>query len=602
MLMGFLQKMSFTQQMILPITVVAFIVLGSVGFVATHDAFTETKNKSLASSLEAAQKSAQQIKSVLDKPFAQIETYGRILETQIQSNMQSRERAHFELREILKNDDSYLAIWSAWEPNAFDGKDAEYANKPNHEQSGRFYPWWIRKGSEITYKTLLNSETPELGDWYFKPMKSGQSMLVEPYSDTIDGKTVIMTSAVYTAHLGNEPKGVVGIDLSLDHVKEFVTNLKPFKESEAYLVTDTNTIVSGPHPEEVMQPFTAHPEVMAAVQAKALKNVEVDGKQYLTVPVPIYNLDQEWMLILETPERTLLASAYAVLWRQVISLTIGQILLMGTVFFVARRSSKKIEDISQNIQGSSTHVTGAIAQLNIMGTELAAVSAKAASAVDETATSLEEITSMVSLNTKNAKEAAMMSSKSAQFANEGEKEIVNLIKSMHAIETSSQKIEEIITIIDDIAFQTNLLALNASVEAARAGDHGKGFAVVADAVRALAQKSAFAAKDIGSLILTSVEQIKKGTHQAQESGHVLEKISDSVRKISQLNQEIASASEEQALGISQITSAINELDNLIQKNTQQAEQIANTAEDIKGQSQVLASTVVSLQGVTIEAA
>lgn len=602
MLMRSLTKMSFTQQMILPITIVGFIVLATVGFVATRDAFTETKNKSLASSLEAAQKSAQQIKSVIDKPFAQIETYGRILETQIQNKMQSRERTHLELREILKNDSSYLAIWSAWEPNAFDEKDAEYANKLNHEQSGRFYPWWIRKGSEITYKTLLNSETPELGDWYFKPMKSGQSMLVEPYSDTIDGKTVVMTSAVYTAHLAQKPQGVVGIDLSLDHVKEFVTNLKPFKESEAYLVTDTNILVSGPRSEEVMQPFKAHPEVMSAVQSRSLKNVEVDGKQYLTVPVPIYNLDQKWMLILETPEKTLLASAYAVLWRQIISLTVGQILLMGTVFLVARHSSKKIEDISQNIKGSSTHVTGAIEQLNIMGTELAEVSSEAASSIDETVASLEEVTSMVKLNTKNAQEAAMVSSESSQFATEGEKEIVNLITSMREIETSSEKIEEIITIIDDIAFQTNLLALNASVEAARAGDQGKGFAVVADAVRALAQKSAVAAKDIGTLIIASVEQVKKGTHQAQESGHVLAKISDSVRKISQLNQEIASASEEQALGISQISSSINELDKLIQKNTKQAEQIVSTAEEIKGQSKVLASTVVSLQGVNLEAA
>jgi methyl-accepting chemotaxis protein len=184
------------------------------------------------------------------------------------------------------------------------------------------------------------------------------------------------------------------------------------------------------------------------------------------------------------------------------------------------------------------------------------------------------------MNSDNAKQAASLSVSSREAAEVGEREIQTLIGSMTEISNSSKKIEEIISVIDDIAFQTNLLALNAAVEAARAGEQGKGFAVVAEAVRTLAQRSASSAKDITSLIKDSVSQIDKGSDVADRSGTVLTNIVTSIKKVSDLNNEIAAASSEQTTGIQQISKAMNQLDQASQANAASAEEIAATSGEI----------------------
>jgi methyl-accepting chemotaxis protein len=217
--------------------------------------------------------------------------------------------------------------------------------------------------------------------------------------------------------------------------------------------------------------------------------------------------------------------------------------------------------------------------------------------LEQTVASLEEMTAMVKMNSDNAKQAASLSLASSQAAVKGEEEMQNLVSSMHDISKASKKIEEIINVIDDIAFQTNLLALNASVEAARAGEQGRGFAVVAEAVRTLAQRSASAAKDISTLIKDSVEMIEHGTDLADKSGEVLKTIVTSVKKVSDLNTEISAASEEQATGIHQISKAMTDLDQSVQSNAASSEEIASTAEEIKNQSHLMNQVTIDLKNI-----
>jgi methyl-accepting chemotaxis protein len=201
---------------------------------------------------------------------------------------------------------------------------------------------------------------------------------------------------------------------------------------------------------------------------------------------------------------------------------------------------------------------------------------------------------MVKLNADHAREASALSHQSREAAEQGEKEITTLISAMADMAKGSKKIEEIISVIDDIAFQTNLLALNAAVEAARAGEQGKGFAVVAEAVRNLAQRSAVAAKDITVLIKDSVEKAESGSKIADSSGEVLKNIVTSVKKVSDLNTEIASASQEQSTGIGQISKAMNQLDQATQTNAASAEEVAASSEEMSSQADALQKMVADL--------
>jgi len=195
-----------------------------------------------------------------------------------------------------------------------------------------------------------------------------------------------------------------------------------------------------------------------------------------------------------------------------------------------------------------------------------------ASNLQQTASSMEQLSSTVQHNSDNAQQANQLAASARDQAQEGGHVIAATVSAMEEINHSSNKIEDIICVIDEIAFQTNLLALNAAVEAARAGEQGKGFAVVASEVRSLAQRSAAAAKEIKILITDSVEKVEEGTRLADESGQTLSEIVNSVRKVSDIIAEIAAASKQQTAGIEEANHAIASIDELTQQNAALAEQ------------------------------
>lgn len=273
--------------------------------------------------------------------------------------------------------------------------------------------------------------------------------------------------------------------------------------------------------------------------------------------------------------------------------------IFGILMWIAYRVSNSVGNIAGQLQDSGTQVAAAIGQLTAAGQNLSESSTSSAASLEQTVASLEELSSMVKMNSDNAKQAASLSQSSKDAAEEGQKEIAALITSMEDISKSSKKIEEIITVIDDIAFQTNLLALNAAVEAARAGEQGKGFAVVAEAVRSLAQRSAVAAKDITGLIKESVAQVERGSHVADRSGVVLNNIVTSVKKVSDLNNEISAASSEQTTGLQQISKAMNQLDEGTQANAASSEEIAASSEEISAQADQMKKLVETLNHVVI---
>ncbi len=248
----------------------------------------------------------------------------------------------------------------------------------------------------------------------------------------------------------------------------------------------------------------------------------------------------------------------------------------------------KVENTGESLGETGSH-------LSVASSSLANGATSSAASLEETVASLEELSSMVKLNSENAAEASKLSAESYAASQSGVESVQALIKSMESLRSSSAKIEEVIHVIDDIAFQTNLLALNASVEAARAGEQGKGFAVVADAVRGLAQRSAESAKDITKMIQESVSRIREGGAVANQSGELLHKILTSAEKVKEINNEIASASQEQARGIVLISEAMNRLDQNSQQNAKVAQEVAQSSEQMDGLSQGMQGLVTELK-------
>ena len=279
---------------------------------------------------------------------------------------------------------------------------------------------------------------------------------------------------------------------------------------------------------------------------------------------------------------------YATLGSVIVGLVLIFSLYLGRSLVHSLRSAVvKIETSSSELESTSVGLTG-------VSQKLSDGASTGAASLEQTVAALQEVSSMVSVNATNAREAAKSSALSAKSAEDGEVEIKNLITAMSEIAQSSKKMEAITDVIDDIAFQTNLLALNAAVEAARAGEQGQGFAVVADAVRNLAQRSAAAAKDINVLIKETVVKIDQGAEVAGRSSGTLKEIVDSVRKISALNSSIAEASTQQSDGLSQLNTTMNQLDSLTQSNASSAEEAAVAAQDMTKQSIVMKEIVSGL--------
>ena len=214
-----------------------------------------------------------------------------------------------------------------------------------------------------------------------------------------------------------------------------------------------------------------------------------------------------------------------------------------------------------------------------------------ARSLEQTATVMETLSAAVHQTAQTAEQVSGDSMQSAGVAREGGQAVEQVGKAMQAIEQSSRQVGDIIAVIEGIAFQTNLLALNAAVEAARAGEQGRGFAVVAGEVRALAQRSAQAAKEIRTLIGASARQVKDGTEQMAQAGHTIAEVVASVSRVSELVRQISNATTEQSVGIDQANTAMMELETVTQQNAALVEQTADAADALKSSSTALSRSL-----------
>jgi methyl-accepting chemotaxis protein len=249
-----------------------------------------------------------------------------------------------------------------------------------------------------------------------------------------------------------------------------------------------------------------------------------------------------------------------------------------------------VQIVSEVRSGTDTIATAA-AEISSGNLDLSSRTEQQASSLEETASSMEELTSTVRQNADNARQANVLAASASEVALQGGAVVAEVVHTMASINASSNRIVDIIGVIDGIAFQTNILALNAAVEAARAGEQGRGFAVVASEVRSLAQRSAAAAKEIKTLIDDSVGKVDAGGKLVDKAGHTMTEIVASITRVTDIMGDIASASHEQTMGIEQVNSAIAQMDEVTQQNAALVEEAAAAAGSLQDQSSVLAQLV-----------
>jgi len=241
-------------------------------------------------------------------------------------------------------------------------------------------------------------------------------------------------------------------------------------------------------------------------------------------------------------------------------------------------------------QGADAIYSGA-SEIAMGNNDLSSRTEQQAASLEETAASMEELTATVKQNAENARQASHLALSASETAQKGGKVVDNVVQTMRDITASSQKIADIISVIDGIAFQTNILALNAAVEAARAGEQGRGFAVVAGEVRNLAQRSAQAAREIKSLIEDSVNRVDLGSTLVESAGETMDEIVNAVTRVTDIMGEIASASDEQSRGIDQVGLAVAEMDRVTQQNASLVEESAAAAAALEEQASRLTQSV-----------
>jgi len=263
----------------------------------------------------------------------------------------------------------------------------------------------------------------------------------------------------------------------------------------------------------------------------------------------------------------------------------------GSLLMEVREMRNSLKDIVGQVRVGTETIGTASREIAAGNIDLSSRTEMQASSLEKTASAMEELTSTVKQNADNAREANLLAATASDVARKGGDVVAQVVDTMGSINTSANKIVDIIGVIDGIAFQTNILALNAAVEAARAGEQGRGFAVVASEVRNLAQRSAAAAKEIKTLIGDSVEKVERGSKLVGQAGVTMDEVVASVKRVTDIMSEIANASQEQSAGIEQVNLSIIEMDAMTQQNAALVEEAAAAAQSLQDQASELAQVV-----------
>ncbi|WP_322400469.1 methyl-accepting chemotaxis protein [Massilia luteola] len=525
-----------------------------------------------------------------------------------------------------------------WEPDALDGKDADYAGKgPEYDATGRYMPYYTRNADGTMHvEPIVWPTTPGANDWYDVPKRTRKVFFTEPYSYPVNGKDVMMASLVVPILVKGEFRGTASADFQLAHLGDILGGIKVLDGGHLSLISNGGLYAS--HPDAARNGKKADdlpPAALAAVRAgERYEYVDRAGMEHLIEPLRLHPDLAPWAVKLTFPHSEATASARQLMGYSLFASLICAIVAAIVMVTVQRRLTRplrvlgatmtdlasgnadlnarldargrdelaliaagfngfvtKIQQVLVQVRESAGSVAAASVEISQGNMDLSGRTEQQAGALEETAASMEQLTSTVRQNADNARQANQLALSASDTARRGGTVVAEVVETMAAIDTASRKVVDIIGVIDSIAFQTNILALNAAVEAARAGEQGRGFAVVASEVRGLAQRSAGAAKEIKALIGDASGKVEAGSALVQDAGRTMEDVVASVRRVSDIVAEISAASAEQSTGIGQVNQAIVQMDGTTQQNAALVEEAAAAADSLHQQADLLVSLV-----------
>ncbi|MCT4590280.1 MAG: methyl-accepting chemotaxis protein [Carboxylicivirga sp.] len=534
----------------------------------------------------------------------------------------TREQALAMGENILYSDNDFWALSIAFEPNAFDGKDADYANTLAHDATGRFLSYLTKNNNKANREVLVNYDNTNDAPWYWEPKHNLTEYLTDPIVHTTHNTNVNLISCMAPIINDDSFIGVIGVDFTIDFMQHLVSQGDYYDGNfQLAIVSNSGKFVANrTYADRIGKDLTEFYPSDFKAQLSQLKDgqkniLHTDTSLVVYEPLYVGKSKNPWQVRFAVPHNYIVEHANELMWKQiligVIILLIGilvsylgvgrvlhpikQMLLLantiadgdlktevkveskndeiGDLHNAFLSMKKKLLQIVSEIKIGTEQISGASNQVSSTSMQLSNAATEQASSIEEVSSTMEEIASNVASNTGNAQLTSTIADKSS-------KGIQIVSDAGNNSQKSISDISEKISIINDIAVQTNILALNAAVEAARAGDSGRGFAVVAGEVRNLAELSKKAADEI-------IVQADNSVSIANNAGDTIAKVMPEIEKTAALLQEITAASIEQSSGVEQVNNALQQLNNLTQQNASVSEELASSAEELSSQAQNL---------------
>ena len=506
----------------------------------------------------------------------------------------SRDTATMVLHDTLEKTPDFAGAWTSWAPNAFDNQDSEFQGKArlgstSSDKDGRYAPHWRREAKGFSLNVYAKPEILAS-----LSAKTGE-IITEPIFENAGGqKSLVVTIIQPILDADAKVVGAVGIEVNLTRLQQEQKEYKVMETGYVATFSNIGNYVAHPSEDRVTQPgvkFDAWLEPKLenvrkgeAFVTESYSSTLKDDVYRVASPVTIGLTGKPWMVVASVPKGTVLALAHSLRTITIVIGLIALITILGVVLLAARQIAGPVSKISEQLRLDAEHVAKASSEIAGSGQKLAEGASSQAAAIEETSASLEELSGTTKRNGDIAEQARGMSDRAKADAERGGAQMREMVDAMASIKSASDNIAKIIRTIDEIAFQTNILALNAAVEAARAGEAGAGFAVVAEEVRALAQRSAKAAKETSNQIEDALKRSQHGGTVCANVAQTFTGILNEVRELNVMVSEIAAASREQSQGIAQINRAATQLDATTQSSAALAEENAAAAEELSAQS------------------